>query len=308
MASIFNPQSSLVIRELITRLRVSDVMNTTLYTGKATTPLRAAQKMMRENQISGIPIVSDQGILEGIVSVDDIIKALDHSYIEEPIAKYMTTDLITLRSHLPLTVAISYFEKYAFHRFPVVNHEVKLVGIISSRDILNKLLSEINQEVDKLEELLPEEKILSQEFFYQKFPVKAKDMKEAGKASAEIKKFCTRSGFGRRLCRKVAVASFELEINIAVHSHGGSITVIRESDTLQIIAQDRGPGISSITDAMKEGFSTANDWVRSFGFGAGMGLPNIKRVCDQFHISSDTNHGTMVTATFFLQGDNNERQ
>lgn len=304
----FNTQGSLVIRELITRLRVSDVMNTTLFTGKETDTLRVTQKQMRDNKISGVPILDEGNVLVGMVTVDDIINALDKGHIDDSVSKHMSRNLITLEPHLPLSVAISFFEKYAFRRFPVVDKDGVLGGIISGRDILNTLLAEINREVDKLEELLPEEKIISHEFFYRKFHIEAKDMEQAGKASAEVKKFCNRSGFSRKFCRRVGVACFELEINIAVHSKGGHITVVRENDTLQIIAQDIGPGIPDVEKAMTEGFSTASDWVRSYGFGAGMGLPNIKRVCDRFHISSDMSHGTMVTATFFLNGGEDEHK
>jgi CBS domain-containing protein len=295
-----NTENSLVVRELITRFRVKDVMSTTLRTAKGTDPLRVLQKQMKDNRISGIPVVDDQMHLEGITTVDDIISALDGGYINEKCEDHMTSNPIVLEQHLPLTVAVSYFEKYSFRRFPVVDHENRLVGIISGRDILSKLLYEINSEVDKLEELLPEDSIKSSEFFYRKFKVDAKDMENAGNGSGDIKKFCTRSGFGRKLSRRVGIAAFELEINIAVHSEGGSLTVVRDEHSLQIIAQDRGPGIEDVEAAMTEGFSTANEWVRSYGFGAGMGLPNIKRVCDQFHISSDKDHGTMVTATFNL--------
>lgn len=277
-----------------------------LFTAKPDDTLRDVQHMMRDCGISGIPIVDEGQFLLGIITVDDIINALDHGYINDMVKDHMTTNVVTLEAHLPLAVGLSYFEKHPFRRFPVLNREGKLAGIISGRDILGTLLSEINQEVDKLEELLPEDKIHHTEFFYRKFQIEARNMETAGNASAEIKKFCTRSGFPRKLCRRIAVAAFELEINIAVHSEGGYLTVIRDSEHIQIIAKDTGPGIIDLEKAMTEGFSTASDWVRSYGFGAGMGLPNIKRVSDTFHISSSRNQGTMVTATFDLDGGTNE--
>ncbi len=299
-------QNSLVIRELITRLRISEVMCRKLHTAKPNDTMRTVQHIMRDGGISGIPIVDENDYLKGIVSVDDIINALDLGYINDPVEKHMSSNVVTLESHLPLSVGLSYFEKHPYRRFPVLNRDGKLAGIVSGRDILGTLLSEINLEVDKLEELIPEDKISHTEFFYRKFKIEAKNMEEAGKASADIKKFCTRSGFSRKLCRRIAVAAFELEINIAVHSEGGSITIIRDSEHIQIIAKDQGPGIPDVEKALTEGFSTASDWVRSYGFGAGMGLPNIKRVCDTFHISSSIKQGTMVTATFDLNGGKDE--
>ncbi len=294
---------SLVIRELITRLRVSDVMCKTVITARETETLRDIQNSMRKSRISGIPVVDDTNHILGLITVDDIIKALDHDHITETAEQHMTTEPITLEEHLPLSIGIGYFEKHHFGRFPVCNKEGVLTGIISRRDILATLLLEIRAEVDKLEELIPEDKIHRTEFYYRKFAIESRNMETAGNASGQIKKFCKRSGLNRKLARRIGVASFELEINIAVHSDGGSITVVREEDHIQIIANDRGPGIDDLDKALTEGFSTANDWVRSYGFGAGMGLPNIKRVCDEFHISSDKAHGTMVTATFFLNGD-----
>jgi anti-sigma regulatory factor (Ser/Thr protein kinase) len=132
-------------------------------------------------------------------------------------------------------------------------------------------------------------------------------MDNAGNASGEIKQFCEKSGLPRKLCRRIGVAAFELEINIAVHSNGGTIAISQKGNELQIISQDIGPGIENIELAMQEGHSTANDWVRSYGFGAGMGLPNIKRVSDVFDISSGPG-GTQVTATFFIDGGENENK
>ncbi|MGM0443822.1 MAG: CBS domain-containing protein [Fibrobacterota bacterium] len=293
----FNPTESLVVRELITRLRVSNVMSTQIHSVFPTESLRNIQHLMKEKQVSGVPVIDEAWHLLGIITVDDIIAALDKNYIEEPARDHMTTDVISLNDNYPLAVAISHFEKYSFRRYPVINDKNKLVGLITGRDILSSLLFEINNEVDKLEELLPERRVTSTEFFYKKFHIEKRDMKTAGKASSEVKKFCKRSNFSRKFTRRVGVAAFELEINIVVHSHGGSITIMRENDFIKIIAKDKGPGIGDLNKAMEEGYSTANEWVRSYGFGAGMGLPNIRRVSDSFHITS-SEKGTNVTVTF----------
>lgn len=302
---LINTNNSIVIKEMITRLKVRDAMNTMVLSGKPNATLREIQNIMRENKISGVPICNSDGTLVGMITVDDIIKALDGNYINDVAAKYMSRSIITLEASMPLSMALSYFDKYQFRRFPIVDCDNKLTGIISGRDILSKMLELFNQEIGKLEELIPEEKMTSQEFYYKKYSVAAKDMDNAGNASGEIKQFCEKSGFGRKLCRRIGVAAFELEINIAVHSDGGTIAISQKGNELQIISQDIGPGIENIELAMQEGHSTANDWVRSYGFGAGMGLPNIKRVSDVFDISSGPG-GTQVTATFFIDGGENE--
>lgn len=303
-----NPNSSIVIKEMITRIRIKDAMNSLVLTGKPTATMREIQNIMRENKISGVPICDDDGVLEGMISVDDIIKALDGNYINDCVEKHMTKNIITLEANLPLSLALSYFEKYQFRRFPIVDSDKKLLGIISGRDILGKMLELFNKEVGKLEELIPEEKVKRHEFYYKKYSVPAKDMDNAGNASGEIKQYCEKIGLPRKLCRRIGVAAFELEINIAVHSLGGTISISHKGGELQVVSQDIGPGIENIELAMQDGYSTANDWVRSYGFGAGMGLPNIKRVSDIFDIKSSKGGGTTVTATFLIDGGENENK
>ena len=100
--------------------------------------------------------------------------------------------------------------------------------------------------------------------------------------------------------RRVAVAAYELEINICIHSHGGVLVLLISDETITITAKDRGPGIPDIEWACRDGTSTANDWIRSLGFGAGMGLSNSKRVADSFDIQSEVGKFTKVTCTFNL--------
>jgi CBS domain-containing protein/anti-sigma regulatory factor (Ser/Thr protein kinase) len=304
---LINPHGSIVIREMIARLKVRDAMNSLVLTGKSSASLREIQNLMRENKISGVPICNEDGILIGMITVDDIIKALDGNYINDNVEKYMSKELITLDASYPLSIALSYFEKYHFRRFPIVDGDKKLIGILSGRDILSKMLELFNQEVGILEELIPEEKVKRQVFYYKKYSVVAKDMDNAGNASGSIKKYCEKCGISRKICRRIGVAAFELEINIAVHSDGGALAVSHKGNELKIIASDTGPGIENVELAMQEGFSTANDWVRSYGFGAGMGLPNIKRVADSFDIQSDEN-GTIIIATFYIDGGENENK
>ena len=305
--NLINSTGSLVIREMVARLKVRDAMNALVLTGKSSATLREVQNIMRENKISGVPVCDDNGVLIGMITVDDIIKALDGGYINDYVEKYMSKELITLDANYPLSLALSYFEKYHFRRFPIVDAEKKLIGILSGRDVLSKMLELFNHEIGVLENLIPEEKVKHTEFYYKKYSVAAKDMDNAGHASSAIKSYCEKCGISRKLCRRIGVAAFELEINIAVHSDGGALAVSHKGNELQIISQDTGPGIENIELAMQEGFSTANDWVRSYGFGAGMGLPNIKRVSDNFDIKS-SNKGTNIIATFFINGGENENK
>ena len=132
------------------------------------------------------------------------------------------------------------------------------------------------------------------------FVVVRNDLQNAGKAANEIKKMMKDAGLDNKVVRRVAVAAYELEINICIHSHGGILTFILADDTITVKAADRGPGIPDIEWACRDGTSTANDWIRSMGFGAGMGLSNSKRVSDVFDIQSEVGKFTRVTCTFKL--------
>ena len=117
----------------------------------------------------------------------------------------------------------------------------------------------------------------------------------AGAASVEIKKKLRQLGFPAEIIRKVSIAMYEGEINMVVHARGGKADVIVDDDEITIILTDTGPGIADIELAMQEGYSTAPDNIRALGFGAGMGLPNMKRYTDKLHIESEVGKGTTVT-------------
>jgi len=125
----------------------------------------------------------------------------------------------------------------------------------------------------------------------------------AGQAANEIKKMMKDAGLDKKLIRRVAVAAYELEINICIHSLGGTITFILAADKATVIARDQGPGIEDVEWACQDGTSTANDWIRSMGFGAGMGLSNSKRVSDAFEITSKIPTGTTVMCTFKVKSE-----
>ncbi len=112
------------------------------------------------------------------------------------------------------------------------------------------------------------------------------DFSRAGEASSDIKKKLRQVGFENDVIRRVAIATYEAEINQVIHSLGGMITLLILADRIELFFVDKGPGIENIDMAMKEGFSTASSKVREMGFGAGMGLPNIKRCSDEFYIDS----------------------
>ena len=127
------------------------------------------------------------------------------------------------------------------------------------------------------------------------FDVDGNDFTSAGQASIQIKKNLRRLGLDPETIRRASIAMYEGEINMVIHAGGGEADVIVCENRIEIILKDSGPGIENIEQAMLEGFSTAPDQIRSLGFGAGMGLPNMKRYTDEMKIESTVGVGTTVT-------------
>lgn len=291
------------VLELIYKLRIRDVMTKEVITVVRGTPLRRVQAIMKQNGITGVPVAEGDRLL-GMVSIDDILQALDEDHIEDSVEDRMARNLIVLEEDMPLSFGISYFEKYSYGRFPILNHDKQLVGIITSRDILVTLLLEFNREMEKLEDKLqPDAPAASPGSDSREYAVRRFDFENAGKASFEIKKLCKQHNPEPKLVRRVAVAAYELEMNLVVHSNGGKIYFSLENDIATIQAVDSGPGIADVDQAIEEGYTTATEWVRSLGFGAGMGLPNAKRVADEFTIESSPSGTRVVARIHFVRGE-----
>ena len=296
--------SPLVIMELLQRLRVRDVMKKAdqIIACTRDDTMRDAQMKMKTNRISGVPIV-ENGRLFGIVSMNDIIGALENGFIQETCGRHMATSLVVLEEDMPLAFALKFFQNYTFGRFPVLDKSRRLVGLISQRDVTRALLVELSRELDRLEKRhAAEDSRVGDDglpyYEMRQFVVVRNDLSNAGKASAAIKQMLKDHKVDSRLTRRVAVAAYELEINICIHSVGGTLTFILSKDGAMIVAKDSGPGIADVEWACRDGTSTANDWIRSLGFGAGMGLANSKRVADEFNIASTLGKGTTVTCEF----------
>ena len=132
------------------------------------------------------------------------------------------------------------------------------------------------------------------------YDVPGDDFTRAGEASSSIKKALKQVGLAPDIIRNVAIAMYEGEINMVIHAGGGEIDVDIAPDAVHMVLRDQGPGIQDISLAMQEGWSTAPDDVRSLGFGAGMGLPNMKKYTDEMKVESNAGVGTTVTMTVFI--------
>ncbi len=133
-----------------------------------------------------------------------------------------------------------------------------------------------------------------------KYTVSPDDFTRAGEASSNVKSKLKQIGVPPEVVRKAAIAMYEGEINMVIHANGGEITVIISPEMITIILADQGPGIPDVEKAMQAGYSTAPDNIRNLGFGAGMGLPNMKKYSDEMTINTQLGVGTTVTMTIHI--------
>ncbi|HID57257.1 TPA: CBS domain-containing protein [Candidatus Poribacteria bacterium] len=298
--------------ELIYKLKVQDAMTTRLITVRPENTMREVQRRLRENRISGMPVV-DGDKLVGIVSIEDIINALDKGYIEEKVGKWMTKDVVTIQDNISLIRAVAEFEKHRFGRLPVVDEKGKLIGIITRGDIVKRLMLELNKiaELHASEEAqrIVEASILSppKGDVTIEVSVKAGGFDNAGIISSQIKRELEARGIDRQTIRRAAIALYEAETNIIIHSIGGKITAHVSDDRIRIKAVDWGPGIEDVEQALQPGFSTASEFIRALGFGAGMGLNNIQRCADKFMIKSTPGVGTELDIEIYFTSNPSSR-
>jgi anti-sigma regulatory factor (Ser/Thr protein kinase)/CBS domain-containing protein len=294
---------SLRIQELAGHLKIRDVMTRKVFAVTRTCTMRDVQTIMKSNAISGVPVVDDRHVI-GLVSVHDIMNAYEQGWMQDPVGDHMSTGVRALAEEQPLSIAMSAFSKFPYRRFPVVNRNNELTGMLTLRNINMALIQELSRQLAAMEHeggrIAPAATSESC-IFYRNYRIARYDFESGGKASAELREQLQARGVSPKIIRRAAVACYELEINIVAHSFGGTLTLYIDRDRVRITANDFGPGIPDIALAMTEGYSTANDWIRSQGFGAGMGLPNTKRLADEFAIQSGVDMGTMVKAVIHLQ-------
>ncbi|HHV60935.1 MAG TPA: anti-sigma regulatory factor [Clostridiaceae bacterium] len=132
------------------------------------------------------------------------------------------------------------------------------------------------------------------------YTIPGDDLTAAGEASSSVKKLLVQLGVDPVAIKKTAIAMYEAEINAVIHANGGAADVFISKDSITIVIKDKGPGIADVNLALQEGYSTASDKIREMGFGAGMGLPNMKRYADELDIKTEVGKGTIVTLKVYF--------
>ena len=296
------------LQELFYEVKVREVMTRKVIHVTPQTPMSFIRKLLREHRISGIPVVQG-GKLEGIISIDHLINALAESAMDATVGERMTRNPLTLRGDEPVVMAINHFATHGFGRFPVVDEKGCLVGIVTRGDIIEGLLKKLEVEYHE-EEIrryrvshIFEDIISDRTSIILRYNVLPRDFNRGGEASSTIKLVLTRLGAPPEIVRRAAIAAYEAEMNIIIHTtEGGEIEAEVQPGRLILRAVDRGPGIPDIARAMQPGFSTATEWIRELGFGAGMGLSNIQRCANEMKLESPEQKWTRLEATFYLDG------
>jgi CBS domain-containing protein/anti-sigma regulatory factor (Ser/Thr protein kinase) len=299
--------SPLKVKELAYELKIISAMSDNLITVSPHDSMSHVRKILREKLISGVPVVEDDKMV-GIISIENFIECIIEGGINSKVEDNMTSNIKSVYSDEPLIHAISKFDKIGYGRFPVLDRDTnKLVGIITKGDIIKCLLKKL--EIDYYQE---ESHKYSLENIFEdiksdktrviiKHNIKGGDYRKAGEKSGILKKNLLRLGIHPEISRRIVIASCEAEMNIIIYTNGGSITASVEEDKIKINAIDHGPGIPDIEAALQPGFSTAPDWVREMGFGAGMGLPNIKNCTDELKIKSQSGKGTNLEFIVYMK-------
>ncbi|PLV60007.1 CBS domain-containing protein [Thermotoga sp. KOL6] len=290
-------------------VKVSEFMNPDVIYVNPDKTLLHVKEIMRIKRISGVPVVDDEKRVIGIVSLEDIIKALEGSYIKDKVGNRMTKSVVCLKEEDTLQNAVKTFERYGYGRFPVVNEEGKLVGIVTKHDIIYFLLAKLGimyLHDKRMEEVLEKGTSLVTGEVLEKgkadfvFHIDYFDVNMVGVGASKLKKFLLSQGVEEELARKVAIATYEAEANVVIHSESdGYIYCFIDDEKITVRVEDRGKGIENLELAMKEGYSTAPDHIRELGFGAGMGLPNMRRYSDKMVIISEVGKGVIVEMVFF---------
>jgi CBS domain-containing protein/anti-sigma regulatory factor (Ser/Thr protein kinase) len=304
------------VEELAYDLKVSQVMTRNVKSLPPEATMIELVELFRQNRISGAPVIS-KGTMVGIVSMEDLIHALTNFDQYAPASKYMTPSqlLVTIRDTDPVVEALELFSRTRLGRLPVVDQDGRLVGMITKGDVTRGVLAALQKDYHA-EELrryrashLFEDINSDRTSLILRYTIEARDFTHGGNASSNIKRALLRLGANPQLARRCGIAVYEAEINLIIHTlHGGVLRVQIEPNRILMRTTDDGPGIADVEQAMQAGYSTASEEVREMGFGAGMGLANIRRCVDRMNLDSAPNRGTVLEMEIFLTHEEGFRE
>jgi CBS domain-containing protein/anti-sigma regulatory factor (Ser/Thr protein kinase) len=302
------------VEELAYELRIREVMTENVFQLTPEMRMEEVLDLFQKERISGAPVMVNSE-LHGILSIEDLIHALREGRLDATVQDFMTRDVITVNAFDPVIEALRKFSRTKFGRLPVIDEKGRLVGIITKGDISNGLLQALQRDYHA-EELIRyrashlfEDIVSDRTSLILRYKIKKGDFTHGGTASSNIKRALLRLGASPQIARQCGIAVYEAEMNLIIHTdHGGTIRVEIEPHKITMEAYDDGPGIEDVELAMKPGYSTATNAVREMGFGAGMGLVNIKRCVDEMRLISSKERGTNLFMIIFLNNEDADPQ
>ena len=286
------------IQELIYELKIESVMERELVGIAPDMTVMEAKDLMLQHQLNGLPVMEEQKLL-GFITIADVIACLEKQFYDCRVREKMTgPPFISVYADESIVHALNKLSQSNKRRVLVFDHNENFVGIITAGDITTALLKAINlgfrqEEISQYRASHVFQDIESDETsLVLRYHVTARDFTHGGEASSKIKRAMQRLGANPQDVRKVAIAIYEAEMNLIIHTtNGGNIIAEFTPKKVTMTVSDEGPGIPDIAKAMEEGYSTSSMTIKSLGFGAGMGLPNIKRCMNEMKLESVVGEG-----------------
>jgi CBS domain-containing protein/anti-sigma regulatory factor (Ser/Thr protein kinase) len=287
-------------QELVYELTAASVMTEKVISLSPEESMASLRGLLRENRISGVPVVSD-GTVVGMVSVEDFINWLAEGAPECRVADRMVSRVVSVRTDDPLVLVVRSLEERGFGRLPVLDSATgSLAGIITKGDVIAGLLHalEVSYHAEEIQRYrashLFEDISADSLTLTARYHIGCRDIRRGGEVSSRLKQSLRRLGVSPDSARRAAISTYEAEMNVIIYAEEGDVTVTVDPDHIEIEVRDRGPGIPDVQRAMQPGFSTAPEWVRELGFGAGMGLHNIAQCAETFTVESVVGSGTCL--------------
>ncbi len=292
---------------LVYELDVESAMTKEVVTVSPDFPMDKLPEVFGSRRITGVP-VTDEGGLVGIVSLVDYIRWIADDGRPRRVGDVMTKTVETIFSDEALVNAVSKLERFGFGRLPVLDRTTNaLVGIVTKGDVIESMLG--NLEIDYREEGLRtyrtsrffEDIVSDSTHLNFAYEIKGESISEGGEVASSLKKTLRRLGMHPDVVRRAAITVYEAEMNVIIYAKAGRVRVSIDQHHISVVVEDEGPGIADVEQAMAPGFSTAPESVRELGFGAGMGLPNIKQCAESFEIESAVGEGTTLRVSFLME-------
>ena len=294
------------VEELSYDLKISDVMTAALKSASPDMLLSQVLEILRLKRISGLPVVENDRLV-GVISLEDIVRALQKNELSAPTGQYMTREVVTVASYESIVQALRTFTEKQLGRLPVLDENQKLVGMITKGDITRGILVALQKDYKEEEVRRYRASHLFQDIISERttlvlrYTIKAGDFTQGGIASSHIKRALLRLGADPQITRRCCISVYEAEMNLIIHTTNGGILKLEvEPHRITMSATDDGPGIADTELVFQPGYSTATEEVREMGFGAGMGLVNMKRCVDEIKLESTPGKGTKLVMRIFI--------